>query len=187
MKLNEQQLPTKLKNFLDKSQIHSVKQLRDRMLRDGHCRRFRDCGPVMENLINQIDGINAEEIKAQYEGRQKIKEALFEFEFPNSADFIKKYCRWGWKDWTKDDLVEFLFRNIYRLFYRAGLNQGSQCKLTRMRLSPKTIAGLILDSGIDPEDFFNAVLEYKEQYKRQALKTFIEYRLNEIKKHLTLA
>lgn len=187
MKLNEQQLPTRLKNFLHKYQIHSVKQLRDSLLFAGDARRLRDCGPVMQKLIYQIDGIDAQEIKAQYEGRQKIKEALFELAFPNSADFIKKYCRWGWRDWTKDDLIEFLFRNMYGLFYRAGLNHGGQCYLARMRLSPKTIAGLILDSGINPEDFFNAVVEYRDLYKLQALKKFIDYRLNEIKKHLTTA
>ena len=186
MKLNEQQLPNRLKNFLDRNQIHSVKQLRDRLLIGGDCRKYRGCGVVMEKLINQIDGINTEEIKAQYEGRQKIKEALFELEFPNSADFIKKYRYYTWMDWTKDDLAEFLFNNIYRLFYRVGLNQGRRCKLTGMRVSPQTIAGLILDSGINAEDFFNAVLEYKEQYKRQALRSFIDCRINEVKKHLTL-
>lgn len=187
MKLNEQQLPTKLKNFLDRHQIHSVKQLRDTLLINGHCRRLRGCGANMEKLIYQIDGINAEEIKAQYEGRQKTKEASFKMQFPNSADFIKKFDKKEYINWTKDRLGEFLFENIYSLFYKFPMGNCLEWKLTRMKLSPKAIAGLILDSNINPDDFFNAVLEHKEQYTTPRLRSFIDYRLNEIKKHLTLA
>ena len=176
MKLNEQQLPTRLKNFLHKLQIHSVKQLRDLLLFVGDTRRLRDCGPVMEKLINQIDGIDTQEIKAQYEGRQKIKEALFELEFPNSADLIKRHWRWEFPNLTKKELAELLLDSI-RYF--------STCDANRM--SDKSIANLILDSGMNPNDFFNAALKHKEQYKRQSLRAFIDYKLNEIKKHLTTA
>lgn len=172
MKLNEQQLPTRLKNFLNKRQIHSVKQLRDLLLTAGPM-RFWGCGPTMYKHIYQIDGIDAQEIKAQYEGRQKIKEALFELEFPNSADLIKKIWRWRFPDFTKKELAELLL-NAAR--YLRGFD-----------LSAKSIANLILDSGMNPNDFFNAALESKKLYKRQSPKAFIDYKLNEVKKHLTLA
>ena len=177
MKLNEQQLPTKVKNLLDRHRIHSVKQLRDIMLLSGHCRRLRGCGANMEKLINQIDGINAEEIKAQYEGRQKIKEALFELNFPDSRDLIKKL--WGWKipDFTKKELAELLLKNVGYFFY---LRRGYE-------LSAKSIANLILDSGMNPNDFFNAVLKNRKLYTQRAKLLLIDKKLNRIKKHLTLA
>lgn len=175
MKLNEQQLPTRLKNFLHKHQIHSVKQLRDRLLTAGPM-RFWGCGPTMYKHIYQIDGIDAQEIKAQYEGRQKIKEALFELEFPNSADLIKKIWRWRFPDFTKKELAELLL-------YDAGYFSY----LRRRDMSAKSMANLILDSGVNLNDYFDAALKRKQQYKRQSLKAFIDYKLNEIKKHLTLA
>jgi len=178
MKLNEQQLPTRLKNFLDRYQIHSVKQLRDRLLIGGNCRKYRGCGVAMEKLINQIDGINTEEIKAQHEGRQKIKEALFELQFPNSANLVKKLCRWEYPDVTKKQLAELLLKKVKYFFMinRRGIN-----------LSTKSIANLILDSGMNPNDFFNAALENKKEYQRRANLSSIENKLNRIKKHLTLA
>ena len=175
MKLNEQQLPTRLKNFLHKCQIHSVKQLRDLLLTAGPM-RFWGCGPTMYKHIYQIDGIDAQEIKAQYEGRQKIKEALFELEFPNSADLIKKIWRWRFPDFTKKELAESLLNAAGYFSY-----------LRRGDMSVKSMANLILDSGMNPNDYFDAALKNKQQYKRQSLKAFIDDKLNEIKKHLTTA
>jgi len=176
MKLNEQQLPTRLKNFLHKHQIHSVKQLRDLLLNAGPI-RFWGCGQTMYKHFYQIDGIDAQEIKAQYEGRQKIKEALFELEFPNSADLIKKVWRWKFPNFTKKELAELLLNDAGYFFYlRRGYN-----------ISAKSIANLILDSGMNPNDFFNAVLENKKLFRLRAKLSLIDFKLNEIKKHLTTA
>jgi hypothetical protein len=176
MKLNEQQLPTRIKNFLDRYQFHSVKQLRDLLLTAGPM-RFWGCGPTMYKHIYQIDGINAQEIQAQYLGRQKIKEALFELEFPNSADLIKKIWRWKFPDFTKKELAELLLNDVGYFFY---LRRGYD-------LSAKSIANLILDSGMNPNDFFNAVLENRKLYTQRAKLSLIDNKLNRIKKHLTLA
>ena len=176
MKLNEQQLPTRIKNFLDRYQIHSVKRLRDQLLIAG-MRRFRGFGPVMYKQLEQIDGINMKEIQAQYLGRQKIKKALFELQFPNSIDLIKKLWSWECPDLTKKRLAELLLKNVVYFFYlRRGYN-----------LSAKSIANLILDSGMNPNDFFNAVLENRKLYTQRAKLSLIDNKLNRIKKHLTLA
>ena len=173
MIINKEQLPTRVRNFLDRSEVHTVKQLRDCMLRLG-TGGPRGIGLATWEHIYQIPGINKKEIDAQREGRKIIAEALFDLRFPNSADVIKKLWRWACPDLTKKELAERLLRNVGYFFY---LRRG-------FSVTAKSVASLILDSGIKPDDFFNAVRENRKEYKQRAKLLLMDNRLRDIKKHL---
>ncbi len=189
MIINKKQLPTRVRNLLDQWGVHTVKQLKSKML-EFDISRVRGFGVLSLKSIYQIPGINEQEIELERsrrkarEDEEKAKEEellndLLKHRFPNSSEFVKKISYYGdCRKWSKGRLAEFLLRKARYFFQsRGGYN-----------LPLKAIAGLLFDSGVNPDKFFKTVAELRKEYKTKGRGSFLynssPIKIGIIKKHL---